>query len=160
MLVFWAYPGEINQTQRVPHLKTGTTMIKEEHLKAKIKDAVYVVMPDGRTTICQIQLINGFSVIGTSSCINKNDFNLTLGREIAYKNAFEKIWELEGYLAMNSKSLIALPVVDPMKKPRKYKYGIKADGTPRKKPGRKPAKKAPEIAPAIEAPVLTEVVTA
>ena len=61
---------------------------------------------------------------------------------------------------MNSKSLIALPVVDPMKKPRKYKYGIKADGTPRKKPGRKPAKKAPEIAPAIEAPVLTEVVTA
>lgn len=131
-------------------------MIKEEHLKAKIKDAVYVVMPDGRTTICQIQLINGFSVIGTSSCINKNDFNLTLGREIAYKNAFEKIWELEGYLAMNK--LIALPVVDPMKKPRKHKYGTKADGTPRKKPGRKPAKKAPEVAP--EAPVLTEVVTA
>jgi hypothetical protein len=132
-------------------------MIKEEQIKAKIKDAVYVVMPDGRTTICQIQLANGFSVIGTSSCINKNDFNLTLGREIAYKNAFEKIWELEGYLAMNK--LIALPVVDPMKKPRKHKYGTKADGTPRKKPGRKPAKKVAPL-PQIEVPVLTEVATA
>jgi hypothetical protein len=131
-------------------------MIKEEHLKAKIKDAVYVVMPDGRTTICQIQTISGFSVIGTSSCIDKKNFSLDVGREIAYKDAFEKLWELEAYLVMNK--LIGLPVVDPMKKPRKYKYGVKADGTPRKKPGRKPAKKAPEIAP--EAPVLTEVVTA
>jgi hypothetical protein len=129
-------------------------MIKEEHLKAKIKDAVYVVMPDGRTTICQIQTISGFSVIGTSSCLDKKNFSLDVGRDIAYEDAFSKLWELEAYLVMNK--LIGLPVVDPMKKPRKYKYGVKADGTPRKKPGRKPAKKAP----APEAPVLTEVVEA
>ena len=77
----------------------------------------------------------GFSVIGTSACMNAGDFNLQVGREIAYNNAFQKVWELEGYLAMNQKPMIKLPVVDSMGK-KTAKYGYKADGTPKKKPGR------------------------
>ena len=118
-------------------------MITEQNIKAKIKDTTYIVMPDGRTTVCQLSLLNGFSVIGTSSCINANEFNLPIGREIAYKNAFQKMWELEGYLATNDlKPMIELPVIDAMKPEKKVvaKYGIKMDGTPRAKPGRKPKK--------------------
>jgi hypothetical protein len=118
-------------------------MITEEHIKSKIKGTTYIVMPDGRTTVCQLSLANGFSVIGTSSCINANEFNLPIGREIAYKNAFQKVWELEGYLATNNlKPMIELPVVDVMKPARKTaRWGLKADGTPRAKPGRKKVSK-------------------
>ena len=112
-------------------------MITEQHIKAKIKDVKYIVM--GRMTICQIELHSGFCVIGTSSCINPEDFNLAVGQDIAYKNAFDKLWELEGYLAMNMKPMIKLPVLvesQVKKVTRVAKYGYKVDGTPKKKPGR------------------------
>ena len=112
-------------------------MITEQHIKAKIKDVKYIVM--GRMTICQIELHSGFCVIGTSSCINPEDFNLAVDQDIAYKNAFDKLWELEVYLAMNMKPLIKLPVLvesQVVKKARVAKYGYKVDGTPKKKPGR------------------------
>lgn len=109
-------------------------MTTEQNIKAKIKETTYIVMPDGRTTICQLKLANGFSLIGSSTCTR--DFNLALEREIAYKNAIQKMVELEGYMAV-SQPVVELPVVDVMKPEKKpAKYGYKVDGTPKKKPGR------------------------
>lgn len=49
-------------------------------------------------TICIIIMENGFKVEGTSACVDPKIYNEAIGQEEAYKNAFEKIWEKEGYL--------------------------------------------------------------
>lgn len=41
---------------------------------------------------------NGFKVEGTSACVDPSRYNEAIGRKEAYDNAFEKIWEKEGYL--------------------------------------------------------------
>ena len=50
-----------------------------------------------KTIVCCLILKNGFESIGYSACIDCNDFDIQIGMTNAYKNAFEKLWELEGY---------------------------------------------------------------
>lgn len=52
----------------------------------------------GCLTICVLVLKNKFTVTGESACASPENFNEQIGREIARKNAVEKIWLLEGYL--------------------------------------------------------------
>ena len=49
-------------------------------------------------TFCVITLKNGFTVTGESACASPENFNEEIGRKIAYDNAKNKIWPLEGYL--------------------------------------------------------------
>ena len=52
----------------------------------------------GLVTYCVIILENGFKVEGVSACVDPAIYDEQLGRQYAYENAFNKIWELEGYL--------------------------------------------------------------
>lgn len=49
-------------------------------------------------TFCVLILKNGFKVTGQSDCASPENFNAEIGQKIAYENAREKIWLLEGYL--------------------------------------------------------------
>ena len=49
-------------------------------------------------TFCILVLKNGFTVTGDSACASPENFDAEIGRKIAYENAREKIWLLEGYL--------------------------------------------------------------
>lgn len=49
-------------------------------------------------TICILSLENGFTVTGESACASPENFDKIIGQKIAYENAREKIWMLEGYL--------------------------------------------------------------
>lgn len=51
----------------------------------------------GTLTICVLFLRNGFTVTGESACVDPNMFNAVLGKDMAFKNAREKIWGLLGY---------------------------------------------------------------
>lgn len=73
-----------------------------EGIKAKIKDVQFFVMPDGRTTICHATLENNFTVRGESACVGALNFDAEIGRNMAYEDAIEKIWPLEGYLLAES----------------------------------------------------------
>jgi hypothetical protein len=70
--------------------------ITEEIINSKIKNTEYKII-GVKTTICCITLVNNFEIIGVSACVDPANFNVELGQELAYKNAFNKIWELEGY---------------------------------------------------------------
>lgn len=72
--------------------------LTQEDINAKIKDAKFTILEDGRTTICNLYLENGFTVRGESACVSKENFNKSIGEQIAFENAKEKVWELEGYL--------------------------------------------------------------
>ena len=49
-------------------------------------------------TFCVLVLKNGFTVTGESACASPENFNEEIGKKIAYENARDKIWQLEGYL--------------------------------------------------------------
>ena len=52
----------------------------------------------GETGIqCVLTLRNGYAVTGESGCIDPTIFNQEIGEEIAYKNAFDKLWAILGY---------------------------------------------------------------
>lgn len=67
-------------------------------IDAAIKSVQYIVFDGTELTVCCITLQNGFKVLGESACASPENFNKELGEQIAFKNAREKIWALEGYL--------------------------------------------------------------
>ena len=69
-----------------------------DQIYGKIKSESYVVLNDGRTTICQLTLQNGYTVNGMSACVDAKDFDRDIGRKYAFENAVQAIWPLEGYL--------------------------------------------------------------
>ena len=63
-----------------------------------IYDSKYHVIPGTTTTICCLVLRNGFTVIGESAAASPSNFDQEIGRKIAFDNAHNKVWVLEGYL--------------------------------------------------------------
>lgn len=88
-----------------------------EHIDATISSVNYFTADDGvvgrshqnkevlfnpgvlsTLTFCVIVLKNGFTVTGESACASPENFDAEIGKKIAYDNARNKIWQLEGYL--------------------------------------------------------------
>lgn len=76
----------------MPHEK-----VTKDGILIKIVKVDYMVLPDSTVTLCNITLDNGYSVRGESACVDKRNFNIEIGKGLAYKQAFDKIWALEGY---------------------------------------------------------------
>lgn len=91
--------------------------VTPEHVDACIVSAHYFTAEDGVVgetngrggfleipdplsllTFCVLVLRNGFTVTGESACASPENFDPSIGRKIAYDNARNKIWMLEGYL--------------------------------------------------------------
>lgn len=68
-----------------------------ESIKAKIASVIYTKLSP-KITHCIITLENGFQVTGESACVDPANYNQEIGEKIAYENAFDKIWAVEGYL--------------------------------------------------------------
>lgn len=77
----------------MPHEKVTPASIE-----AKIAKEDYMVLPDSTVTLCNITLKNGFSVRGESACVDPRNFNIEIGKALSRKDAFGKLWPLEGYL--------------------------------------------------------------
>ena len=84
-----------------------------DHIDSKIKAIRYITgdkfdlaycADDYKTcgspqlTICILSLENGFTVTGESACASPENFDRIIRQKIAYENARNKIWQLEGYL--------------------------------------------------------------
>jgi hypothetical protein len=76
-------------------MKTTLTIADIHEVIAKSE---YTILSDYRTTICQLTLENGFTVIGKSACADVRTFNKAEGEKYAFEDAVNKVWELEGYL--------------------------------------------------------------
>jgi hypothetical protein len=74
------------------------TMVTEDLLKSKILHVEYTAMNDGRTTLCHLTLENGFTILGSSACVDPENYNRGKGEKYAFEDAVNKIWPLEGYL--------------------------------------------------------------
>lgn len=69
-----------------------------QQIDDQIVTATYHVFPGTTTTVCRLGLKNGFGIIGESAAASPENFDLEIGRKIAYDNARSKIWAFEGYL--------------------------------------------------------------
>lgn len=54
--------------------------------------------PGSCLTVCCMTLANGFTVTGESACASPANFDEEIGKKIAFEQARNKIWTLEGYL--------------------------------------------------------------
>jgi hypothetical protein len=72
--------------------------LKPAHIDACIEKQYFHVFDDTCLTVCCLVLRNGFTVTGESACASPENFDIELGRKIAFDNAKNKIWMLEGYL--------------------------------------------------------------
>lgn len=76
--------------------------LKPEGIDAQIVSTDYHVFPGTTMTVACLILRNGYCVIGESAAASPENFDADIGRKIAYGNARNKIWALEGYLLRSS----------------------------------------------------------
>lgn len=74
----------------------GNKVNQSDIIDAIVKDE-YVVLPDGRTTICLLYLDNGYTVRGEASCVDAANFNSEIGKKFAREDAERKVWPLLGF---------------------------------------------------------------
>ena len=75
--------------------------ITPEQINEQIVDVKFHRFEGTTLTVCVLVLQNGYTVTGESACVAPENYNEEIGRKIAYTNAREKIWALEGYALAN-----------------------------------------------------------
>ena len=72
-----------------------------EDVEAAIIAETYTLLPNGRTTVCQLTLFDdgdsGFTVEGQSACVSKANYNEELGNKFARQRAIDQVWLVLGY---------------------------------------------------------------
>ena len=63
-----------------------------------IVSSQYYVFPNTTVTVCCLTLRNGYNVTGESAAASPANFDQSIGQKVAFDNARNKIWSLEGYL--------------------------------------------------------------
>lgn len=67
-------------------------------IEAKIVGETYTVLPSGKVMVCELTLVNGFTVRGEASVVSRANFNEEVGRRVSREKAVLQIWPLEAYL--------------------------------------------------------------
>lgn len=53
--------------------------------------------PTNNVTLCVLVLRNGFVMVGKSACVNAENFNEEMGKQLAREDAIRQIWPLLGF---------------------------------------------------------------
>ena len=100
-----------------PHEK-----VTAEAMKSRIKEVSYMILPNSTVTICNIELDNGYSVRGEAACVDPRNFNMQIGRELAYRDAFNKLWPLFGFLLAEQRTERARVKTQRVDDPDRYDF--------------------------------------
>ena len=73
------------------------TRLTDADIESLIAEEQYHVFPGTTVTVCCLTLKNGFAVVGESACVSRENFDEQVGRRIAFDNARNFLWQLEGY---------------------------------------------------------------
>lgn len=103
-------------TEKELAAKAKKPRVTSEMLDANIKEVTY--LQHGLLTICVLTLQNGFMVTGESACADEENFDLDVGKRLAYHNAKQAIWKFMGYelrtqLAQITEAQAAVPITTP-----------------------------------------------
>ncbi|MDD5152018.1 MAG: Gp49 family protein [Flavobacterium sp.] len=88
--------------QEIENYITGNKLeaprLTPEYIDSLIISEDYYHFPGTNIVVCCLLVKNKFGVIGESSCVSDDNFDIELGKKISFENARDKIWMLEGYL--------------------------------------------------------------
>ena len=90
--------NEAQIEQLIQELDLNDIRLTPAMVDAAIDSYSFQVLPGTLVTLCTMKLKKGAIVTGESHVISPSNFKEKVGQEVSYKNAREKIWELEGYL--------------------------------------------------------------
>lgn len=96
-------------------ITVDTAKLTKADIEGAIKNSIYYQPEGTQITICVLVLTNGFTTVGQSGCINPADFDADIGKQMAYRDAEDSIWRLEGYLrkqALYAGQSLDVPVSD------------------------------------------------
>ena len=71
------------------------TKLTAEGLEALIESRDYLTHKT--LTVCVLTMKHGAVVTGESNVIDPANYDATIGRDMAYRDALSKLWQLEGY---------------------------------------------------------------
>ncbi|KWB50908.1 hypothetical protein WL36_05045 [Burkholderia ubonensis] len=80
------------------HLKSHFR-ITADMIAARILSETYEVRADGRTTVCEITLDNGWTERGEASCGDPADFDAERGKQAARVSTIAGLWKCFAFLA-------------------------------------------------------------
>ncbi|PHV12080.1 Gp49 family protein [Chitinimonas sp. BJB300] len=89
-----------NQDQSSQYIKpksSNAPRITERDVHAAIVGEDYHHFANSTLTVCMLRLRNGFTVLGQSACVSRDNFDPVKGREIARRNACDEVWKVLGY---------------------------------------------------------------
>lgn len=109
-----ALQAEMNalQAEIDANAKPGVPRVTPVMIEASIKSEHYFTAYEGAVaagegqpipeslallTLCVLELVNGFLIVGKSACVNLANFNKEIGRKVAREAAVREIWPLLGY---------------------------------------------------------------
>ena len=72
--------------------------LNPQKIDSVIKSETFTVLPSGKCMICELTLVNGFSIRGEAAAVSKENFDNEIGMKISREDARKKIWGFEGYL--------------------------------------------------------------
>lgn len=79
-----------------PRLKTDVS-ISQGMVDNFIKETVISTIGD-KTTLVRVVLVNGFEIIESSACVDKDNYSVEIGAEVCLKKIKDKVWMLLGFL--------------------------------------------------------------
>lgn len=69
-----------------------------EHVESVIAGETYTVLPSGKVMVCELTLVNGFTVRGEAAAVSRDNFNEAIGRKVSRERAVQQVWMVEGYM--------------------------------------------------------------
>ena len=79
-----------------PCLKSNVS-VSQEMVENFIKEVDVSTIGD-KTTLVRVVLVNGFEIIESSACVDKENYSQEIGGEVCLKKIKDKIWMMLGFL--------------------------------------------------------------
>lgn len=80
-----------------PRLTKTDISISQEMVNNFIKDVKVSTIGD-KTTLVRVTLVNGFEIIESSACVDKENYSEKIGGEVCLDKIKDKVWMLLGFL--------------------------------------------------------------
>lgn len=71
--------------------------VSEDEVNAAIVAEHYHRFPGTTSTACCLVLYNGMSAVGSCGCVDPAEYNEQMGKDIARRDAFGKVWAYLGF---------------------------------------------------------------
>ena len=85
--------------------KIPNQQVTDDYIQGRLYGRPQFIRATDTLTICVLKVDNGFAVTGEWDFLNSDNYNQKLAEDIAYKNAFTKLYELFAFVHVENGTL-------------------------------------------------------